>query len=328
MTRPRAVRRIAVVLFDDTLLFENSVPIRVFGALRAAHPELAVDVVAHHGGPSITTADGLSVSTPGTLADITRADVVIVPSYRVPPDTPPLPSVLAALRDAYARGAEVVGLCLGAFVLAAAGLLKGRTANTHWGQADLLIRLYPDIDVQLDQLYVQQERLLTSAGSAASLDACLHLVRRLFGTADANRVARHLVVAPHRDGGQAQYVEHPVPSPSATDPIGGILTHLLAHLDTDHHVDALAARARMSRRSFDRHFRQTTGTTPAQWLRHQRLLAAQRLLEESDLPVESIARRCGYPSAAAMRPHFAAAFGVPPAAYRRTFQVPGPQPVG
>ncbi|GIG70127.1 GlxA family transcriptional regulator [Phytomonospora endophytica] len=306
----------AVVLFDGTPLFEDSVPIRVFGALRAD-----VRVVAHHGGPSITTADGLSVSTPGALDDITGADIVVVPSYGVPADVPPGREILDAVRHAHDEGAEIVGLCLGAFVVAATGLLDGRAATTHWHQADLLARLHPTVDVRLDSLYVQEDRVLTSAGSAAGLDACLHLVRRRHGDAAATRVARHLVVAPHRDGGQAQYVEHPIPKPGG-DPIGRVLAHLLTSLAVDHNVDALAERARMSRRSFDRHFRAGTGTTPAQWIRHQRLLAAQRLLEETDLPVEAVARRCGYPSAAALRPHFTGEFGVPPAAYRRTFRVP------
>ncbi|GLZ75209.1 AraC family transcriptional regulator [Actinorhabdospora filicis] len=307
---------VAVVLFDRTPMFEDAVPIRVFGALTT------VRVAAHHGGPSVTTSDGLVVSTPATLDEVREAGLVILPSYPAPPADAPDPRVLDALRAAHDAGATVVGLCLGAFVLAAAGLLDGRRATTHWAHADLLARKYPGVDVRPDELYVDEGRVLTSAGSAAGLDACLHLVRRLRGAAEANRVARTLVVAPHRDGGQAQYVEHPVPRPRHGDPIGDVMAHLLADLAAEHHVDDLAARARMSRRSFDRHFRQATGTTPAQWLRHQRLLAAQRLLEETGLPVEAVARRCGYPSAAALRPHFAGVFGVSPASYRRTFRVP------
>lgn len=307
---------VAVVLFDGTPLFEDSVPIRVFGALHAD-----VRVIAGDGGPSITTADGLVVSTPGSLADVAAASVVVVPAYGVPVDAPPPVDILDAIRAAHAAGADIVGLCLGAFVIAATGLLDGRTATTHWNQAATLARLHPSVDVRLDELYVQEDRVLTSAGSAAGLDACLHLIRRLHGTAAATHVARQLVVAPHRDGGQAQYVEHPVVRP-ADDPIGEVLTHLLGNLATDHNVDALAQRARMSRRSFDRHFKATTGTTPAQWIRHQRLLAAARLLEESDLPVETVARHSGHPNAAALRPHFTATFGVPPATYRRTFRVP------
>lgn len=308
--------KVAVVLFDGTPLFEDSVPIRVFGALRAE-----VTVAAHDGGASITTADGLVVSTPGSLADVAAASVVVIPAYGYPVDAPPPPAVLDAIRGAHASGAEIVGLCLGAFVVAATGLLDGRAATTHWNRAALLASTYPAVDVRLDELYVQEDRVLTSAGSAAGLDACLHLIRRLHGSTAATRVARQLVVAPHRDGGQAQYVEHPVVRP-ADDPIGEVLTYLLGDLAVEHNVDSLAQRARMSRRSFDRHFKAATGTTPAQWIRHQRLLAAARLLEESDLPVETVARRCGHPSAAALRPHFTAAFGVPPATYRRTFRVP------
>lgn len=308
--------RVTVVLFDRTPMFEDAVPIRVFGVLTD------VAVAAHHGGPSVTTSDGLTVSTPASLDAVREADLVVLPSYPAPPGEPPPPAVLAALRDAHAAGATVVGLCLGAFVLAAAGLLDGRRATTHWAHAALLERMYPRVEVRPGELYIDEGRVLTSAGSAAGLDACLHLVRRLRGAAEANRVARALVVAPHREGGQAQYVEHPLPRPVGGDPIGDVMTHLLADLAGEHQVDDLASRARMSRRSFDRHFRRATGTTPAQWLRHQRLLAAQRLLEETGLPVESVARRCGYPTAAALRPHFAAVFGVSPASYRRTFRVP------
>ncbi|MEV0648839.1 helix-turn-helix domain-containing protein [Phytomonospora sp. NPDC050363] len=309
--------RAAVVLFDGTPLFEDSVPIRVFGALRAE-----VTVVAHHNGTAITTADGLTVSTPGAHADIETADIVIVPAYGIPVEAPPRPDVLDAIRTAHTTGAEIVGLCLGAFVIAATGLLDGRAATTHWNQAAALSRLHPAVDVRLDELYVQEDRVLTSAGSAAGLDACLHLIRRLHGAEAAAHIARQLVVAPHRDGGQAQYVEHPLPRPATGDPIAETLTHLLADLTAQHNVDDLARRARMSRRSFDRHFRATTGTTPAQWIRHQRLLAAQRLLEETELPIEAVARRCGHPTAAALRGHFTEAFGVTPGVYRRTFHVP------
>lgn len=306
---------VTVVLFDGTPMFEDAVPIRVFGLLTT------VRVAAHHGGPTVTTADGLTISTPVSLEAVRDADVVIVPSQPVPPEQPD-PHFLEALRAAHEGGAIVVGLCLGAFALAAAGLLDGRRATTHWAHAARLAETHPRVDVRPDELYVDEGRVLTSAGSAAGLDACLHLVRRLRGTAEANRVARTLVVAPHRDGGQAQYVEHPLPRPTGGDPIGDVMTHMLADLTAAHQVDDLATLARMSRRSFDRHFRRATGTTPAQWLRYQRLLAAQRLLEETDLPVEGVARRCGYPSAAALRPHFAGVFGVSPASYRRTFRVP------
>ena len=188
--------KVAVVLFDGTPLFEDSVPIRVFGALRAE-----VTVAAHDGGASITTADGLVVSTPGSLADVAAASVVVIPAYGYPVDAPPPPAVLDAIRGAHASGAEIVGLCLGAFVVAATGLLDGRAATTHWNRAALLASTYPAVDVRLDELYVQEDRVLTSAGSAAGLDACLHLIRRLHGSTAATRVARQLVVAPHRDGG-------------------------------------------------------------------------------------------------------------------------------
>ncbi|WP_169984208.1 MULTISPECIES: GlxA family transcriptional regulator [unclassified Microbispora] len=315
--------RVAVVLFDRTPMFESAVPISVFGEDRPGLPPFDVRVVGGDGGSEVRTNAGVRLATPHGLDAVAGSDLVIVPTYRRPPDEPPPVPALDALRAAHERGAIVAGLCLGTFVLAAAGLLGNRAASTHWAYAGLLARLHPDVSVRADDLYVDEGRILTSAGSAGGIDLCLHLVRREFGADAATAIARRMVVAPHRSGGQAQFVEHPVPGPAAGDPLGAALGATLdwavRHLDRPLGADALAARALMSRRTFDRRFREATGTSPARWLLHQRVLHAQRLLETSDLPVEQVARRCGFASAVALRPHFRRLVGVSPAAYRQSF---------
>ncbi|MEV8633447.1 helix-turn-helix domain-containing protein [Streptosporangium sp. NPDC051023] len=318
-------RTIAVVLFDEIPLFEASVPIAVFGERRSGVPEFDVRVVAAEGGPVRTDA-GIALSAPYDLGAVDEADLVIVPTWRNPLVRPPAPEALEALRGAHDRGATVVGLCLGTFVLAAAGLLDGRPAATHWRYAPLLASTYPRIQVKPDVLYVDEGDLLTSAGSAGGIDLCLHLVRRTYGQELANDIARSLVVPPHRAGGQAQYIDHPVPVPATGDPFGETLEWALRHLDRELSVDALSAHAMMSRRTFDRRFRQVTGTTPTQWLLHQRILHAQRLLETTREPVELIARSVGFTSAVALRPHFRRQVGVSPTTYRETFGNPAPQP--
>jgi transcriptional regulator GlxA family with amidase domain len=224
---------------------------------------------------------------------------------------------MRALRDVVARGGRVMSVCSGAFVLAAAGLLDGRRATTHWRYAAALAERYPRIDVDQNVLYVDAGPVLTSAGTAAGIDLCLHLVREEHGTAVANAVARRMVVPPHRDGGQAQYVEAPVPAPRRDD-LGDLLTWAVEHLDQPLSVESLAARALMSPRTFARRFRAATGTTPYAWLLHQRTLLAQRLLEAGH-GVEEVARRSGFGSAATLREHFARARGTSPSAYQRAF---------
>ncbi|OUC88245.1 GlxA family transcriptional regulator [Streptosporangium minutum] len=313
---------VAVVLFDEIPLFEASVPIAVFGERLGGPPEFDVRAVAAEGGPVRTDA-GIALAAPYGLDAVDEADLVIVPTWRRPLGRPPAREALEALRRAHERGATVVGLCLGTFVLAAAGLLDGRTATTHWRYAPLLASAYPRVQVEPDVLYVDEGDILTSAGSAGGIDLCLHLIRRTYGSRTANDIARSLVVPPHRAGGQAQYIDHPVPAPADGDPLGEALDWALRHLDQELSVDALSARALMSRRTFDRRFRQVTGTTPTQWLLHQRVLHAQRLLETTREPVERVARSVGFASAVALRPHFRRQVGVSPTAYRETFGGPG-----
>lgn len=311
--------RVAVVLFDRTPMFESSVPISVFGEDRPGLPSFDLRVVCGDGGGQVRTNAGIRLATPYGLDEVAGSDLVIVPTYRRPPDEPPPGPALDALRAAHERGAIVAGLCLGTFVLAAAGLLRDRAASTHWAYAALLAGLHPDVSVRTEDLYVDEGRVLTSAGSAGGIDLCLHLVRREFGAAAATAIARRMVVAPQRAGGQAQFVEHPVPERAADDPLGTTLEWAVRHLDRPLDADALAARALMSRRTFDRRFREATGTSPARWLLHQRVLHAQRLLETSAIPVDQVARRSGFSSAVALRPHFRRLVGLSPAAYRQSF---------
>jgi transcriptional regulator GlxA family with amidase domain len=310
---------LVVVVFDGVSLGIMSFAFGVFDL--AVHygelSELDVRVVA--GEPDARlVGGGLRPAVPYDLAAIRDADLVIVPNWRSPHELPPEP-VLEAIRAAHARGAKIAGLCSGAFVLAAAGLLDGRPATTHWAAADLLAQLYPKVHVRASVLYVDDGDVLTAGGGAAGMDLGLHLIRVMAGAEVATRLARAMVVPPHRPGGQAQYISSPVPDPDEADPVGETIGWALARLGEILPVDMLAKRANMSRRNFDRRFREITGTTPASWLTHQRVIRAQELLESTQLPVDEIARYCGFSSAAALRPHFRRLVGVPPASYRETF---------
>jgi transcriptional regulator GlxA family with amidase domain len=236
-------------------------------------------------------------------------------------DTPyGLDELLEALRAADRRGARLVSVCTGAFVLAAAGLLDGKRATTHWMYAAELARRYPQVLVDPRVLYVDAGNILTSAGTAAGIDLLLHIVRLDHGAEVANAVARRMVVPPHRDGGQAQFVDMPMPDPVADQPLADVLGWMLEHLDEEMSVGDLAQRAGTSPRTFARRFRALAGTTPHQWLLTQRVLLAQRLLETSDEPVERVAQRCGFGSASGLRQHFLRAVAASPQAYRRAFR--------
>jgi transcriptional regulator GlxA family with amidase domain len=268
---------------------------------------------------ALRTTGGFGISLRHGLAALRRADIVIVPSWRDPAQRPPAP-LLDALAAAHRRGAEVVGLCLGAYVLAAAGLLDGRRATTHWAYAADFAERFPQVRLDPDVLYVDDGTITTSAGTAAGIDCCLHLVRQRYGAASANRIARRLVVAPHRQGGQAQFIEQPVPGTRADARLTVLLDWVRARLHRRHTLDSLAKRVAMSRRTFTRHFRQLTGSSVAQWLLAERLAYAQRLLEGSDRSIERVAELTGFGSIAAFRQQFGAAFGVSPRAWRQTFK--------
>jgi transcriptional regulator GlxA family with amidase domain len=316
-------RTVAVVVFDRVAVFELAVPCEVFGIDRSAHgvPNYRLSVCAAE-PPPLRTGAGFTIDALPGLAPLRRADTVIVPAWRDIDETPP-EALLRALRRAHDRGARVASLCSGAFVLAHAGLLDGRRATTHWMYADVLAERFPAVDVDRSVLYVDEGRVLTSAGTAAGIDLCLHMVRQDHGAEVANVFARRMVVPPHRDGGQAQFVSAPRPPACADDPVARTLDWAMAHLDDDLTVAALAGRAAMSARTFARRFVAATGTTPLQWLLVQRVLTAQRLLETTDLPIERVAERCGLGTAANLRTQFGRHLGTTPTGYRRTFRAAG-----
>ena len=308
---------VAVVMADGLPLLEMAVPGRIFGLDldepgMPRHTVLAVNVSS---GP-ITTADGITMAPPHGIEALERAGMVIVPTWHRPGHAAPPERLLAALRRAYHEGAVVVGLCLGAFVVAAAGLLDGRRATTHWAFTDALAAMCPTATVDRAALYVDEESVLTSAGSAAGIDACLHLVRRSHGPTAASIVARALVVAPHRSGDQAQFIPAPIPSAADGDELDDVITLLLTNLDQPVDIDVLARRVSMSRRTFDRRFTARTGSPPLKWLLAQRVLLAQHLLESTAFSVEMVARRAGFSDAVALRPHFRRHVGMSPQAYR------------
>ncbi|WP_049579697.1 GlxA family transcriptional regulator [Streptomyces sp. SBT349] len=316
MTAPA---RVAVALLDETSLFELAVPCAVF---RSPHYELLLCATAP-GGPRHRGPGGLTLRTEHGLDELARADLVVVPAcvmdgYR-PPD-----GLLDALRTAHAAGARVASLCSGAFVLAAAGLLDGREAATHWMYADELRRRHPRVDVNDHALYVDDGDILTSAGTAAAIDLCLHIVRADHGSAVAAAIGRQMVVAPHREGGQRQYVPPRRPRPEGRGTgLAPVLDWALARLDQPLAVAEMARRAGMSERTFLRHFNREVGTTPLKWLIQQRLARARELLETTDLPVDAVAERSGLGSADGLRQHFGRALGTTPVAYRRAFRRSG-----
>jgi len=311
---------IAVIAFNHISPFHLSVPCLFFGENRnnVGIPEFNLSVCAEETGP-ISTTTGFKICVDSSLADLDKADVVIVPSWRDSAEIPPA-AMLDALKAAHGRGAIIVGLCLGTFVLAAAGLLDGRKATTHWGWADQLQQMYPLISVDAGVLYIDEGDVITSAGVSAGIDCCLHIMRRLYGAETAARLARRLVVPPHRQGGQAQYIERPIRAPLPEDRFSEVLAWACSNLDQELSIETLAARAGMSRRTFTRHFRQYTATSPLAWLLEQRLELAQKLLETSGASVEVVAQKAGFGSALSLRKHFIRAFSITPGRYRKEFR--------
>lgn len=311
---------IATVAFDGISPFHLSVPCLVYGEDRTALGLPAFDfrVCALEQGTILSTQSGLGLVAPYGLEGLAGADIVIVPSWRDIDE--PVPQALRdALVSAHQSGALIVGLCLGAFVLAAAGLLDGREATTHWASAGRLAAMYPAVKLRPDVLYVDTGDIVTSAGVAAALDCCLHVVRRRYGAEVAQRLARRIVLSPHRQGGQAQFIERPVLAADRTDRLSQALETVLADLAAPHGLDSVAAKAGLTRRTFTRRFQQQTGSSFAKWLSAQRVLRAQELLETSSRSIENIAGLVGFGTPTSMRQHFAANLATSPAQYRREF---------
>jgi AraC family transcriptional activator FtrA len=312
------LRSVSVLILDELSVFEFGVLCEVFGMDRRDDgvPLLDFRVCGLRAGEPVTTSSGVQVVPEHGLDGLQGADLVAVAATKLR-EFPPEP--LQALRDASAAGATLLTVCSGVFVLGAAGLLDGRRCSTHWLNADELRERHPRAVVDPDVLFVDDGNLITSAGTAAGIDASLHLVRRELGSTVVNIIARRMVVPPQRDGGQRQFVAQPVPR-IAADGLAPTLDWVLENLQVEHTVADLARRARMSDRSFARHFLAETGTTPHRWLTKQRVLLAQRLLEETELGVDDIAEQCGFGTGALLRHHFRKIVGVSPVDYRRTFR--------
>jgi len=315
MPSPRD-RQVVALAYNGLCTFEFGIVVEIFGLPR---PELEVNwyqfgVCSLDPGP-LTATGGVTVQPTLGRRGLERAGTIVIPGWRNA-DEPPPPSLLKAVRAAHARGARLVTICSGVFVLAAAGLLDGKRATTHWRYVDRLRARYPKIHVEPDVLYVDEGSILTSAGSAAGIDLCLHIVRKDFGADIANRVARRLIVPPQRDGGQSQYIPAPVRA-DATHGLSSVLDWAQRQLREPLSVERMAKRAAMSPRTFARRFRAETGTTPHQWLTHQRLLAAQRRLETTRESIDEIADAVGLQTAATLRLHFRRSLRTTPTAYRR-----------
>jgi len=321
VSRPRNPLVVAVA-YDGLCTFEFGCAVEVFALPR---PEMGPEwyrfaVAAAEPGP-LRAAGAITVGVDGGLDLLADAGTIIVPGWRGA-DAPVPDALCNALCTAHAAGARVLSLCSGAFVLAAAGLLDGRRATTHWRYCDALATRYPRLTLVSDVLYVDEGSVLTAAGSAAALDLCLHLIRRDWGAGTANQVARRLVVPPHRAGGQAQYVDQPVPRERAGGSrLAGLLDQVRSALDQDWPVERLAAEAAVSPRALHRRFKGVCGLSPGAWLLGERLARARDLLEGSMLPIDDVAAACGFGTAATLRHHFRNSLGTSPALYRSRFRI-------
>ncbi|MFD3706431.1 GlxA family transcriptional regulator [Nocardia sp. NPDC058658] len=311
---------VSVLAYDGMTAFETGIIIEVFGLTwpDIDQPWYELKICTETPAP-IRVIGGATMTTPYGLAEFAAADTVVVPSV-ADPRAPTSPELIDALRQAHSNGSRIVSICSGAFALAAAGLLDGRRATTHWRYADLLRERFPLVEVDPEPLYTDEGDILTSAGCAAGLDLALHLVRNDLGASVANSVARRLVIQPHRTGGQAQYIESPIPPDPLDAPIARSLSWALEHLADPIGIPDLARVAGLSPRTYLRHFTRETGSTPSKWLIAQRIQAALVMLETGDAPIEEIATAAGFATPVTFRHHFAKAVHTSPSAYRRTFQ--------
>ncbi|MFV3130152.1 transcriptional regulator FtrA [Niveispirillum sp. KHB5.9] len=313
-----ANRTVAILAYDGLCTFEFGIAVEVFGLPR---PEMGPDwyrakVVAVEPGP-LSATGGITVAADGDLSLLADAGTIIVPGWRAAGAAVP-EELCLALRTAHERSARLVSICSGAFVLAAAGLLSGRDATTHWRYEAILAERHPDIRYRPGLLYVDHGDVLTSAGSAAGLDLCLHIVRKDFGAAIANQVAQRLVLSSHRDGAQKQVLERPVPTEHEGRRLSPLLDRLRQELDREHALRDLADSVGMSLRTFIRRFQELTGLSPGEWLLRERVARAEQLLAETGASVEDVATSCGFPTAAALRYHFRNRVGMAPNRYRQS----------
>ena len=316
-----ALKSVSTLVLDGLAIFEFGVLCEVFGIDRTSDgvPNFDFKVCGPEPGRPLRTNVGATLIPDHGLDHLVGADLVAIPAM---PTEDYLPEALKAVRAAADSGSIILTVCSGAFLAGAAGLLDGRPCTTHWMHADELARRYPTARVDRNVLFVDDGNLITSAGTAAGIDACLHLVRRELGAEITNKIARRMVVPPQRDGGQRQYIDQPIPV-RCSERFAPHLDWILANLDKPHTVASLAARAHMSARTFARRFVEETGRTPMQWVTDQRVLYARRLLEETDLDVDRIAERSGFGTATLLRHHFRRVIGVTPSDYRRRFACGG-----
>ncbi|TDZ80552.1 helix-turn-helix domain-containing protein [Mycobacteroides salmoniphilum] len=314
------LRSVATLVLDRVAVFEFGVLCEVFGLDRTSDgvPNFDFRVCGVEPGVPLRTTVGASLIPDRGLDGLADADLVALPARTYTEGYPP--EALEAVRAAADRGATVLTVCSGVFIAGAAGLLDGRRCTTHWMYTDELARRHPTATVDRDVLFVDDGDLITSAGTAAGIDACLHLVRRELGSEITNKIARRMVVPPQRAGGQRQFIPHPVPD-VATNGFGGLFDWLIENIEQTHTVADLAARVHMSTRTFARKFTDQTGVTPMRWIIDQRVLLARRLLEETDLDIDTVAARSGFGTAILLRHHFRRGVGITPTDYRKTFAV-------
>lgn len=314
---------VAVIATAGVSAFHFSVPCMVFGQALPEPDRFCLKICAESPG-TVASEAGLQINVENGLELLESASIIIVPFWSHPEEKPSA-ALLKALVDAWQRGAEIVGLCLGTYVLAYAGLLDGRRAATHWEYERDFTGRFPAVRLDTNALYINDERLITSAGTAAGIDCCLNIVRAHYGSAFANRVARRMVMPPYREGGQAQYIERPVPETTRDSAVNELTDYLRRNLERPHNIDALAKFCSMSRRTLTRHFFAATGMTIGDWLNVERLQRSQELLESTDHSIEVVSSMSGFQSPVSFRQSFKARFSVSPSEWRRAFRGPGNQ---
>lgn len=310
---------VAIVVTQDFSPFHLSVPMIVFSDAVTDEKYFDLVLCSEEVG-TVTSPEGFSVAVTANYEVLRTADIVIVPFWSHP-SVRPTEGLLKALVDAKERHAEIVGLCLGSYVLAYAGILDGLRASTHWEYEKNFQALFPSVKLDVNSLYVDDDRIITSAGTAAALDCCLYVIRKRLGSAVANQIARRMIVPPHRDGGQAQYIEQPIPGSTTDERVNNLIDHLMKNIDGELNIDSLAEYVCMSRRSLTRHFMKVTGVSVGDWITSERLRRSQLLLESSNLTIEQIAEKVGFQSAITYRQHFKFKYNVSPSEWRKTFQV-------